>query len=269
MDVATFLRLATAELTAAGINTARLDALVLLSDTLGRDKAWVLAHDDEMPTPAQESMLLTNLARRAKREPLSYIRGFQEFYGHQFKVTPDVLIPRPDTEALVELLLNLPLQDNARVIDVGTGSGAIAISVKLARSSFDVYATDISPAALEIAHDNAQQLGAKITLKQSNLLSQVSKLQPDCIISNLPYVDETWERSAETDYEPDLALFAQDKGLELIKQLIVQSKQPLSTGRFLLLEADPRQHNDIITFGAANGFETYTTHDYGLVLARH
>jgi release factor glutamine methyltransferase len=268
MDVATFLQLATAKLTTAGINTARLDALVLLSGIFGRDKAWVLAHDDETLTPAQESTLLTSLDRRAKREPLSYIRGFQEFYGHQFKVTPDVLIPRPDTEALVELLLGLPLQNNACIIDVGTGSGAIAVSIKLARPSFDVYATDISPAALAVARDNAQLLGAEITLEQSNLLSQMSTLRPNCIVSNLPYVDETWKRSAETNYEPGLALFAQDKGLELIKRLITQSKQALGTESFLLLEADPRQLGSIRSFAAANGFDACAASGYGMVFVR-
>lgn len=294
MNIAQFITNTTAKLTAVGINTARLDTLVLLCDELDCDKAWILAHDDYSLSPDQIASLRSKVGRRSNREPLAYIRGKQEFYGHDFTVTPDVLIPRPETEKLIELLLDLQLPDDANVIDVGTGSGAIAISAKLAQPALNVYATDISSAARGVASKNATQLGADVTFSQSNLLSNPPEESFDCVISNLPYVDPAWNCSPETSYEPDLALFAGDNGLELIKKLIRQAYSLLpQTGRkgCLILEADPRQLDAICNFATSfalchddrpasegkgaklvsaknNGFSVQYAQDYSLVLAK-
>jgi release factor glutamine methyltransferase len=268
VTIDTFLHEATEQLQRGGISAGRLDVLVLLCDELNQDKAWLFAHGDEELPEAQLGSLRTKLMRRAAREPLAYIRGTKEFFGHNFIVTSDILIPRPETETLVELLLDLSLKKNASVIDVGTGSGAIAISLKLARPELHIYATDISPKALETARRNAEHLHADVQFSQGNLLANPPIQRADCIIANLPYVDKSWERSPETRFEPALALFAGDKGLELIKELIEQAEAMLHAYGFLLLEADPRQLPGIVAIAEAAGFRARYAQDYSLVFAR-
>ena len=268
MTIDEFVRVATAQLDQAGIKTARLDVLVLLSDEIRQDKAWILAHGDMELTPTQLSNLHSKLACREAREPLAYIRRIQEFFGYAFTVTPDVLIPRPETEMLVELLLDLPLGPKATVIDVGTGSGAIAISIKRARPDLHIYATDISDAALAVARRNAERLQAEIWFTKSDLLANVPTQEADCIIANLPYVDKSWQRSPETAFEPGLALFADNDGLELIARLIAQAAHFLKPGGYLLLEADPKQLEAIAIYAKANGFTTKHIQDYSLVFSR-
>jgi release factor glutamine methyltransferase len=250
----------------AGIESARLDALVLLCDELSQGKAWIIAHDELDLTAAQQRSLDAKLARRQKRVPLAYIRSTQEFYGHSFVVTPDVLIPRPETESLIELLGSLHLAKDSTITDIGTGSGAIAITVKLKHPSYHVIATDVGAEALRIATNNAHQLHAQVNFRQGNLLEPMDR-PIDCIIANLPYVDSTWERSPETDYEPSLALFANDHGLQLICQLLTQAPQHLNTPGYIILEADPKQHPTIIELAAAHGFDHLSTNGYGILLS--
>ena len=156
MTIGDWLRHATAMLAKAGIVSARLDALLLLGSELNQQKAWLLAHDDEPLTSAQQNDLDTQLTRRTTREPLAYILGIKEFYGHEFIVTPQVLIPRPETEAIIDLLSTLPLAEHATVADIGTGSGALAITLKLEHPALDVIATDINAQTLNVAKRNAQ-----------------------------------------------------------------------------------------------------------------
>jgi release factor glutamine methyltransferase len=258
---------ATQMLTAAGIGSARLDALLLLCDELQLDKALVLAHDDQTLSSAQQQSLNAKLARRQKREPLAYIRGTQEFYGRRLAVTPNVLIPRPETESLIELLGSLHLAEGSTISDIGTGSGAIAITIKLEHPSYHVVATDVSLEALWVATGNARQLRAQVDLRQGSLLEPLDR-PVDCIIANLPYVDSTWKRSPETDYEPSLALFADDHGLQLIHQLLDQALLRLNRPGYIILEADPEQHPAIIRLAAAQGFGRLSTNGYGILLSR-
>ncbi|HEX4662349.1 MAG TPA: peptide chain release factor N(5)-glutamine methyltransferase, partial [Candidatus Saccharimonadales bacterium] len=221
MTLAQALTDATKRLQAADITTARLDSLVLLSHLVDKDKSWVLAHTDEEVTTSQQELYMAQLTRRESHEPLAYILGYKEFYGHDFIVTSAVLIPRPETESLVDLLADLQPQPEQRLLDVGTGSGAIAISCKLRWPDLAITATDISPAALAVAAQNASALHADITLRESNLLQSVGGPY-DYIVANLPYVTRSWQRSPETNYEPAEALFASDDGLALIKKLMTQ-----------------------------------------------
>lgn len=266
MTIGSYLDTTTAVLRQAGIETARLDTLVLLSDELVQDKAWLLAHTDALLTPEQQMSLQAKIIRRQAREPLSYVRGVQEFFGHAFTVNPDVLVPRPETELLVERAIKL--DDVRTVLDVGTGSGAIAISIKLARPELQVFATDISPKSLAVARQNAQKLGADITFAESDLLDTSPIAHPDCIVANLPYVDDSWERSPETEFEPSMALFAEDFGLHLIKKLITQAAVHLRPDDYLLLEADPRQHDPVVTYGTAAGFKTLGQEGYAVAFTR-
>lgn len=201
------------------------------------------------------------MPKSPKTAPLAYQIGRQDFYGRDFFVTPDVLIPRPETEQLIDAVLNLAgkpylpgvlpsarkLPKNPKILDVGTGSGCIAITLKLELPEADVSAVDFSEKPLLIARKNAKTLGAKITFKKSDLLEKID-FAPDLIIANLPYVDTSWDwlDKISLSYEPETALYAEDGGLSLIKKLIDQSAQKKVP--YLVLEADPSQHNRIIAY---------------------
>jgi release factor glutamine methyltransferase len=161
-------------------------------------------------------------------------------------VTKDTLIPRPETEALINLAKTLNAQ---KILDVGTGSGCIAITLALEMPQTEIEAVDISPKALEIAQENAKNLGAKVKFYQSDLLENTEKY--DVIVANLPYVDKNWDwLGSELDYEPETALYADDGGLELIKKLISQAPQHLNHDGYLLLEADRSQHEKIASYAS-------------------
>ena len=258
----------TAELLAAtDIPSVRLDAEVLLAHVLGKGREWLAAHSDEELAPKQVEEFKKLIARRAKREPVAYLVGYKEFYGRNFKVTPDVLIPRPETEDLVELALGLDRKkswESTKVLDVGCGSGCVGITLKLEHPNWGVTLCDISPKALKVAEQNADKLAAEVVIAKSNLLSSFVS-QPSSfslIVANLPYVNRNWQTSPETAYEPSLALYADDGGLELVKKLIDQSKTALKKGGYLLLEADPEQHEAIKKYATSEGFEYLKTQGY-------
>lgn len=253
-----WLMQATRQLVGAGISSAKLDAEIILTHTLGKGRTYIHAHDDEPLTERQLEIANARLQLRVDRTPLAYIIGHKEFYGHSFKVTPSTLIPRPESEAMIELLLadeqqmQLGLHATRRLVDVGTGSGCLGISAKLALPELSVTLLDISRHALKVAQENAETLGAEITCMQSNLLANYP-FTAHYILANLPYVDRSWERSPETNYEPDLALFADRDGLALIDRLIRDAPDHLAPGGHLLLEADPRQHATMIATAKASG----------------
>ncbi|MGH7196219.1 MAG: peptide chain release factor N(5)-glutamine methyltransferase [Candidatus Saccharimonadales bacterium] len=250
-------------LTKADITTARLDSQVLAAHVLGVNKAWLLAHPEHIIDAKTNKQLNAKLKQRLKRMPMAYVLGSKEFYGREFKVTPDVLTPRPETEQIITFLKDIQPTAGQRLVDVGTGSGAIAITAKLEYPHLVVEACDISQDALGVARTNAKQLGAKVRFFTSNLLEKV-RGPYDIIVANLPYVDAGWKRGTETNYEPSIALFAEDKGLALIKQLIDQAPAFLSLKGYLIIEADPRQHDDIIAY--ANEHFTLVSHEgYALV----
>lgn len=264
MRIRDFIHENTEVLRKVGIASARLDILVLLCDELKQNKAWVLAHDDAELSVAQQTRLAALVARRKTREPLSYLRGQQEFYGRQFIVNPSVLIPRPETETIIALL---PKTKNLAMCDIGTGSGAIAITAQLERPSWRVTASDIDEDALIVAALNADHLGAKLQLRHSDLLSDTTD-SFDIITANLPYVDHSWERSPETNHEPALALFAANGGRAIIETLLTQAAAHLNPQGIILLEADPEQHNKIIAFAQKQGLTHVQTLDYIVVLRR-
>ncbi len=201
-----------------------------------------------------------------------------DFYGRDYLVSPDVLIPRPETEMMVDTVLNLvgkpflpgikpskaELPENLTIVDVGTGSGCIAVTLKLLLPQAKVVATDISDKALGVAKKNASALGAEVEFLQSDLLDDV-RIKPDLIVANLPYVDENWEwvDKEALSKEPALALYAKDGGLELIFKLIDQAVE--QEVYHLVLEADPCQHERIVqyakekdlTLGETRGFSLY------------
>lgn len=249
---------ATLELVGAGISSAKLDAELILAHTIGKPRTYLHAHDDEPLTDRQREIANARLRLRVERTPLAYIIGHKEFYGHRFKVTPSTLIPRPESEAMIDLLIeadrqtSLPLSAPRRLVDVGTGSGCLGISAKLALPELDVTLIDVSRHALTVAEYNARALHADVTLLQSNLLSSYP-FTAHYILANLPYVDRQWERSPETKYEPELALFADRDGLALIDKLLADAPARLSAGGHVFIEADQRQHDAIVATAKTHG----------------
>lgn len=261
MTISDWLASAAHQLEKSEIPTARLDAELILAHALARNRTWLTAHSDDEVFPSKNVEADRLLSERAKRIPLAYLVGYKEFYGRRFMVTSDTLIPRPETETLVELVKKHGLGGN--VIDVGTGSGCLGLTIALETDS-EVTLCDVSDAALEIAQKNATQLGVEnVVFALSDLLSDTSE-NFDLIAANLPYVDHAWQRSPETDFEPSLALFAEDGGTELIKKLIDQAPEHLNTGGHMLLEADPEQHLDIVRY--ASDFDLVEAVDYAILL---
>lgn len=262
-----WIRDAAEQLAGAGITTAKLDAEIILAHTIRKSRTWIHAHDDETLTSRQVEIANARLLLRLDRVPVAYIIGHKEFYGRRFNVTPSTLIPRPESETCIELLKELLPADAATLLDVGTGSGCLGITASLELPQLSVTLSDISHYALTVAKDNAARLNADVETVKSNLLDSIPG-SFDCIIANLPYVDTAWERSPETDHEPELALFANDDGLALIKELITASKKSLNDNGLLFLEADPCQHEAIVTFAKDNDLRHVRTDDYYVVLAK-
>lgn len=222
----------------------RLDAQLLVGHALARDRAWVLAHDDAALDAAVASALVERLGRRAGGEPQAYLLGEREFHGLSLRVTSDVLVPRPDTETLVDWAIELLADELAdvaapRVVDLGTGSGAIALAVKRACPRAEVHASDLSPAALAIARQNGQRLGLDVHWHQGSWWDAVRRQRFDLALSNPPYVAAGDPHLAALTHEPRLALTpAGDagQGLADIERIVAGASAHLSPTGWLLLE---------------------------------
>lgn len=257
MTMQQWISSAASQLKAADISTAQLDAELLLSFVTKKSKEYAIAHADNKLSTDNLQLLQDLLQRRLAREPIAYIVGYKEFYGRDFTVTPDTLIPRPETEAMIGIFAKHNLQ--GRILDVGTGSGCIGLSLKAENPTIDLTISDISLGALAVARKNAQQLGIKpVRYIKSDLLDHwLSHTKPkkfDVVVANLPYVDASWQISPEAECEPDIALFSTDKGLAHIKKLLQQSTKLLLADGHVLLELDPRQQADVAAYAQKLGF---------------
>jgi release factor glutamine methyltransferase len=233
--------------------TANRDAELLLLHTLQIPRVTLIAHPDRELTPTQRTTFEKSIARRLQHEPIQYITGEQEFYGLPLKVTPAVLIPRPETEHLIEVILQaLPVNRALELADVGTGSGAIAIALAVHLPQAAITAVDISPDALAIATTNAHShnVASRIRFLQSDLLSAVDHETAtfDAIVSNPPYIPETDRATLHPqvrDHEPPTALFAGATGLDIYRRLIPQAKNALKSDGLLALEIGHGQQPDL------------------------
>ncbi len=238
---------------------ARADAELSLLHLLNKNRAWLIAHGDDT-LPDELSKSYTELLERRRRgEPIQYITGETEFYGLPFRVTPEVLIPRPETEHLVEKVIGLaPLFSHPRIVDVGTGSGAIAVALARALPAAQITAIDLSPAALAVAEENAKRNEVTIRFLEGDLLAPVAGDLFDFVVSNPPYVpiaDRATLSVEVREYEPALALFAGEDGLELCRRLIPAAFDALAPGGFLILEIGCGQSPAIAGLLARSGFE--------------
>jgi len=237
MTILTALLQGTKLLEEEAVAAPRLTAEVLLTHALQRERSYLYAHPEEELSEIAWIHYGRYLHQRMQGKPTQYITGRQEFYGRDFRVTSDVLIPRPETEHLVEASISR-IQPRDLVVDVGTGSGAIAITLAL-ETAGHVFATDISTAALNVAQSNARELSAHVGYLACDLLSALREDSINVLVSNPPYVPQTDQPSLQRevrDYEPHVALFAGPSGLELYQRLIADAARVLRPHGWLLLE---------------------------------
>ena len=210
---------------------------VLLGRKNWRKTDWLLNWHKEMPESEQQQ-LQQDVKQLAAHYPAQYILGFEEFYGHRLKVTEATLIPRPETEELVALCLETCPDEPLYVVDVGTGTGAIGISLKLERPTWEVAVVDLSPAALKVAQENAETLNAPLSFYEGDTLAPIN--QPiDILISNPPYIAaDEWSVMDESvrTFEPKMALFAEEEGLAIYQKLAQQAKEKLKPSGKIFLE---------------------------------
>jgi len=236
---------------------AKRDAEALLLHLIGKNKAWLMAHAEDEFAGCTLIRYAGLLERRRKGEPIQYITGETEFYGLPFRVTPDVLIPRPETEHLVEKVLKIATAfERPRILDIGTGSGAIPTALAYNLPQAQVTASEISASALSLAEQNASRNRVVIRFLQGDLLAPVDGETFDIIVSNPPYVPATDRDSLSVevrDHEPALALFADD-GLSIYRRLIPQAFAALVPGGFIALEIGYGQQPAIHTLLENAGF---------------
>lgn len=239
---------------------ARIEVQMLLQRVLGVGRAYLIAHSERVLNDAEKNSFQTLLQRRLAGEPIAYILGEREFFGLNFKVTPATLIPRPDTELLVELALQrIPKQKPCKVLDMGTGSGAIALAIAHTCPIADVLASDASAAALAVAQENARALGlTNVSFVQSDWFAAVGTQQFDLIVSNPPYIeaDDPHLIQGDVRFEPVTALVSGAEGLDDIRKIIGQSAANLSAGGWLLLEHGYDQSSRVRNLLEAAKFES-------------
>jgi release factor glutamine methyltransferase len=245
--VAEAMALAQERLDAAGVDNPWEDGVSLLGQLLGLSRSAVMLERNRPLSLERWTLYLSQLGRRARREPLQHILGVAYFYGLELTVSPAVLVPRPETERLVELALEaLTGVPQPRVVDVGTGSGAIALAIKAERPDAAVSASELSAEALEVARDNARRLGLEVDFVRSDLLGapalQEAVRGADLLLSNPPYLPETdraW-LSPEVRADPAEALFSGEDGLAHFRSLEAQAFGLVKPGARMMLELDPR-----------------------------
>jgi len=226
----------------AGIAVPRLTAEVLLAHSMRCERVALVAHSDRELTEVEWLHYGRYLHERLQGKPTQYITRRQEFYGREFRVTPDVLIPRPETEHVVEVAVAQAFQGGtgypACVLDVGTGSGALALTLQL-ETGAEVWATDISPAALMVARDNAGRLGARVHFAVCDLMDAIATASMDLVVSNPPYVPLTEREGLQRevrDWEPHVALFAGESGFDLYDRIVADAVRVLRPRGRLILE---------------------------------
>lgn len=235
--VAAQLEEARRRLAEAAIEEPRRTAESLLGFVIGCDSSRLFAHPERELTAHEAERFGRLVERRAAGEPTQYLLGVREFYERDFEVSPAVLIPRPETELLVEVLLERR-EKNARVLDVGTGSGCIAVTLACERPAWEVCATDISAAALAVAQNNAYRLGARVEFRHGDLTEPFADESFDVVVSNPPYVAQRDRPtlSRELRWEPESALFAGEDGLDVYRRLVPAAARVLRPGGLLAME---------------------------------
>lgn len=245
----------------AGVD--RLDAQLLLGHLLSRPRTWLVAHDEQPLPPAAQASWPAALARRAQGEPLAYVLGEQEFCGLALSVNPNVLVPRPETEVLVQWALECwPCSPSPKVVDLGTGSGAVALAIKRLQPAALVTASDVSAMALGIAQMNAQRHVLAVDWAQGDWWAAVAGQRFGLAVSNPPYISRGDAHLAALSHEPELALTSGADGLDALRQIIDGAPDHLLPGAWLLLEHGHDQAEAVRELLTRRGFASAVTrHD--------
>lgn len=242
-------------------DSARLDAEILLAHALQKPRSHLFAWPEKIPTPAQQARFLALAKQRAAGQPVAYLTGHQEFWSMDLHITPDVLIPRPETELLVELALQRLPDKQAQVAELGTGSGAIALALASERPAWAITATDISQAALDVARRNAHRLGRSITWCHGNWCHALPAQKYDLIISNPPYIAENDPHLKQGDicFEPEQALSSGPTGLTDLQTIATTAVKFLKPGAWLQLEHGYNQQSDVTRILEQAGYQNIET----------
>lgn len=265
MNVSDIIQDTTEKFKSAGIQNPKLDAEVIISFILNTERFRLLVNNERILSKKEKSLVKRFAQKRIKGEPIAYIIGKKEFYSLEFAVNRDVLIPRPETELLVDLAI-FYAKRNDIVLDLGTGSGAIAIALKHNRMDLSVYASDISEKALRIAELNGKNiLGAnQIDFIKSDLFQAFNNIKFNLIVTNPPYLDYSVKDTLQKEigYEPESALFAPDKGIGIVRSIIIEASDYLKSDGILLIEISPEISDHIKGIGREKGFSTSILNDY-------
>lgn len=249
---------------ASASESAQLDAEVLLCHCLGKPRSFLRAWPEQQLSTPQAEQFEHLLTKRKQGQPIAYLTGEREFWSRSFLVTPDVLIPRPDSELLIELSLSLlAIQQTGKLIDLGTGSGILALTLAAERPLLDVIATDFSSAALAVAQKNAKRLQiANVRFLQSHWFDKVAEKGFDLVISNPPYIadDDPHLQQGDVRFEPTTALVSGEQGLQDIRLLATQARQHLKPGGHLLLEHGYQQGKAVQAILNELNYRQVTTH---------
>lgn len=272
MQAIDWLKRAQEQLEVAGVGLARLDALVLLEDVTGHDRAWLLARPDHKLSTAELAKLTNLLKRRAQHEPLAYVRKKTEFYGREFIITPAVLEPRPESETMIDQLKKLSeqakLPAKPHIADVGAGSGALGITAKLELPKAIVELLEIDREALKVAKMNVDKYTINISAVKSDLLAS-SAQNNDILLCNLPYVPDSHTVNKAASKEPRIAIFGGLDGLDIYRRLFGQVKKLAKQPLFILTESLPPQHADLAEIAHQADYELAETDDFIQVFRPH
>ncbi len=247
-----------------GIVTAHLDAVVLLEDNTGIDRAKLLAEPQMILTESAITRYRQQINERSRHLPLAYIRLKTEFYGYEFKLNRHVLVPRPESENMIEELKQSNTI-NSTVIDLGTGSGALIISAKNELPHINAYATDISPECIALAKENAKYHRTKVTFFEGSLTRALPKgiwKSKIIILANLPYVPDSWKLDLAVLHEPKIAIFGGSDGLDVYRQLFNELKSTENKPSQVMTESLPMQHSRLISIAKKNGFKLISKNDF-------
>lgn len=261
------LRTAKQQLIDVGLtDSPQIDAELLLADVLKKERTYLFTWSDQDLEAEQIKSFEEKLTERLTGKPIAHIIGYREFWGLPLKVTADTLIPRPDTETLIEAVLNLELNVEATILDMGTGTGAIPLALKSELPRANITALDMSLPALAVAKDNAKNLSLDVTFIHSDWFSAVEDKTFDCIVSNPPYIEteDPHLQQGDVRFEPMTALASGKDGLDDIRLIIKQSLKHLNNGGWLLLEHGYNQADAINALFKQNAYQNIELiYDFG------
>jgi len=264
MEIDSWIVSATNSLAESGIKTARLDSLILLEFVLGKDRSWLLAHGKDGLNPAKLITLNRFVEQRRTNYPVAYITHRAYFYNNQFFVNNHVLVPRPESETIIDILKTLSPTGKDTIVDVGTGSGVLAVTAKLLFPETAVIAVDIDTKCLGVAKKNTVSLKADVKLFKSDLLKSLptNLLKNSILLANLPYVPDSFAINESAALEPRLAIFGGETGLELYTRLFDQIIALKSKPSRIITESLPKQHVSLQSIATLAGYKLLATDDF-------